>query len=58
MNVQAAEIKRARAKPTDNLTAYDLYLRVLPAYFGQTEIDYRRTQLLLSKALGGGPRVC
>ena len=55
MNVQAAEIKRARARPTDNLTAYDLYLRALPAYFGQTEIDYRRTQELLSKALEGDP---
>ena len=55
MNVQAAEIKRARAGPTDNLTAYDLYLRALPAYFGQTEIDYRRTQVLLSKALEGDP---
>ena len=55
MNVQAAEIKRARARPTDNLTAYDLYLRALPAYFGQTEIDYRRTQVLLSKALEGDP---
>ncbi|MFZ0851016.1 MAG: BTAD domain-containing putative transcriptional regulator [Hyphomicrobiaceae bacterium] len=55
MNVQAAEIKRARARPTDNLTAYDLYLRALPAYFGQTEIDYRRTQILLSKALEGDP---
>ena len=41
LNVQAAEIKRARAKPTDNLTAYDLYLRALPAYFGQTEADYK-----------------
>ena len=50
-NVQAAEIKRSRAKPTDSLTAYDLYLRALPAYFGQTEVDYKRTQALLSEAL-------
>jgi TolB-like protein/DNA-binding SARP family transcriptional activator len=50
-NVQAAEIKRSRAKPTDSLTAYDLYLRALPAYFGQTEVDYERTQALLGKAL-------
>jgi TolB-like protein len=50
-NVQAAEIKRSRAKPTDSLTAYDLYLRALPAYFGQTEADYKRTQALLGKAL-------
>src|SRR5215468_7017644 len=50
-NVQVAEIKRSRAKPTDSLTAYDLYLRALPAYFGQTAVDYKRTQALLGKAL-------
>lgn len=50
-NVQAAEIKRTRAKPTESLTAYDLYLRALPAYFGQTETDYRRTQDLLGQVL-------
>ena len=55
MNVQDAEIRRARAKPTENLTAYDLYLRALPAYFGQTEMDYRRTQDLLGEALAGDP---
>jgi adenylate cyclase len=31
MNVRDAEIRRARAKPTESLTAYDLYLRALPA---------------------------
>ena len=51
MNVQDAEIRRARAKPTESLTAYDLYLRALPAYFGQTEVDYKRTQVLLGKAI-------
>ncbi|HJZ45447.1 MAG TPA: BTAD domain-containing putative transcriptional regulator, partial [Hyphomicrobiaceae bacterium] len=55
MNVRDAEIRRARAKPTDSLTAYDLYLRALPTYFGQTEVDYRRTQVLLGKALEGNP---
>ena len=55
LNVQAAEIRRARAKPTDSLTAYDLYLRALPAYFGQTEVDYKRTQVLLGKAIDVDP---
>ena len=55
VNVQAAEIRRARAKPTDSLTAYDLYLRALPAYFGQTEVDYRRTQALLGSAIEKDP---
>ena len=51
LTVQAAEVKRARAKPTESLTAYDLYLRALPAYFGQTEVDYKRAQVLLGKAI-------
>ena len=55
LNVQAAEIRRARAKPTDSLTAYDLYLRALPAWFGQTDGEYKRTQVLLGKALDVDP---
>jgi adenylate cyclase len=53
--VRDAEIRRARAKPTDSLTAYDFYLRALPAWFGQTEVDYRRTQDLLGKAVEVDP---
>jgi TolB-like protein len=53
--VRDAEIRRARAKPTDSLTAYDFYLRALPTYFGQTEVDYKRTQVLLGKALDVDP---
>jgi TolB-like protein/DNA-binding SARP family transcriptional activator len=51
LSVQAAEIRRAHAKPTDSLAAYDLYLRALPAWFGQTRAEYRRAQELLGKAL-------
>lgn len=54
-NIQAAEIKRARGKPTGSLTAYDLYLRALPAYFGPTSDDYKRTGILLSDALAVDP---
>jgi adenylate cyclase len=53
--VRDAEIRRARAKPTDSLTAYDFYLRALPAWFGQTEVDYQRTQLLLGEAIEMDP---
>jgi TolB-like protein/predicted Zn-dependent protease len=49
--VRDAEIRRARAKPTESLTAYDFYLRALPAWFGQTLVEYQRTQALLGKAL-------
>jgi adenylate cyclase len=55
MNVQAAEMKRARAKPTDSLTAYDLYLRALPDYFGQTVAHYNRAQASLGKAIDADP---
>ena len=55
LNVQAAEIRRARAKPTNSLTAYDFYLRALPAWFGQTDVEYKRTQVLLGKALDVDP---
>jgi TolB-like protein len=55
VNVQAAEIRRARAKPTESLTAYDIYLRALPAYFGQTEAEYKRTQALLGNAIEADP---
>ncbi len=55
LTVQLAEIRRARAKPTASLTAYDLYLRALPAWFGQTAIEYERTQVLLSQALDADP---
>jgi adenylate cyclase len=55
MNVQDAEIRRARDKPTGSLAAYDLYLRALPVYFGQTEVDYRRAQVLLGTALEADP---
>ena len=54
-NVQAAEIKRTRAKPTDSLTAYDFYLRALPAYFGQTVADYKGAALVLGHALEQDP---
>jgi TolB-like protein/DNA-binding SARP family transcriptional activator len=53
--VRDAEISRVRAKPTDSLTAYDFYLRALPAWHGQTEVDYKRTQDLLGKALEVDP---
>jgi TolB-like protein/Tfp pilus assembly protein PilF len=49
--VQAAEIRRARSKPTDSLSAYDFYLRALPAYFGQAPEDYNRARTLFDSAL-------
>jgi TolB-like protein/DNA-binding SARP family transcriptional activator len=53
--VRDAEVRRARAKPTESLTAYDFYLRALAAWFGQTDVEYKRTQLLLGQALDVDP---
>jgi adenylate cyclase len=53
--VRDAEIRRSRAKPTESLTAYDFYLRALAAWFGQTDVEYKRTQLLLGHALEADP---
>ncbi len=53
--VRDAEIRRARANPTESLTAYDFYLRALASWFGQTDVEYKRTQLLLGQALDADP---
>jgi TolB-like protein len=50
-SVRAVEIKRARAKPTENLSAYDLYLRALPDYHAQSEQGVKRAEGLLRKAI-------
>lgn len=55
LNVQAAEVRRTHAKPTDSLTAYDLYLRALPAHFGYTLADYRNAQAWLGKSINVDP---
>jgi TolB-like protein len=54
-NIQAVEIRRARDKTTSSLTAYDLYLRALPDYFGQTEAHYQRALVTLRKAIEADP---
>jgi len=54
-SVQASEIRRARTKPTESLTAYDLYLRALPEYYGQTPETYKRAEDLLRKAIEVDP---
>jgi adenylate cyclase len=49
--VRTVEIKRALAKPTDSLTAYDCYLRALPYYHSQTRESVTRAEGLLQKAI-------
>src|SRR5262249_49375670 len=49
-NVQRAEIALAQAKPTDNLSAYDLYLRALSAIFEPSESSISEALVLLDRA--------
>jgi tetratricopeptide (TPR) repeat protein len=55
--VQRAEIARAQAKLTNNLTAYDLYLRALAAFFPEpTESSINEALMLLDRAIGADPK--
>jgi hypothetical protein len=48
--LRSVEVERAQRKPTESLTAYDLYLRALPKYRSR-EADNREALLLLRKAI-------
>ena len=53
--VRTIEIKRALAKPTGSLTAYDSYLRALPYYYSQTREAVIRAETLLQEAIDLDP---
>jgi adenylate cyclase len=53
--LQAAEIRRSAARPTTDLTAYDLYLRALAAYFPITRERVFSALNLLDRAIGIDP---
>lgn len=48
--LRSVEIERAQRKPTESLSAYDLYLRALPKYRSR-EADNREALLLLRRAI-------
>ena len=48
--LRSIEIQRAHCKPTESLTAYDLYLRALPLYRSR-EVDNREALALLARAI-------
>ena len=50
-SVRALEIRRAQAKPTENLRAYDFFLRALPEIHAQSEESVKRAEALLRKAI-------
>jgi TolB-like protein/class 3 adenylate cyclase len=49
--IMTAEIARAQAKPTDNLSAYDLYLRAVSAIYERTESSISHALELLHRAI-------
>jgi adenylate cyclase len=53
--LQAAEIRRSTARPTTDLTAYDLYLRALAAFFPVTKEGVFEAQRLLKQAIAIDP---
>jgi adenylate cyclase len=53
--LEQAEIERARAKPTENLNAYDLYLRALPHCYTLTKAGNDEALRLLRQAISLDP---
>lgn len=54
-SLRLAEIERAKHKPTENLDAYDLYLRALPAINVYTRAGFEEAEALLRKAVALDP---
>jgi adenylate cyclase len=54
-NLRLAEIERAQRKPTENLGAYDLYLRSLPAINVYTRAGFEEATGLLRRAIALDP---
>jgi adenylate cyclase len=54
-SLQLAEIERARLKPTENLVAYDLYLRSLPHFWTKTREGNDESLKLLRAAISIEP---
>jgi TolB-like protein len=54
-SLRALEIRRALAKPTENLQAYDFFLRALPEFHTQTEDSAKRADALLRRAVALDP---
>jgi adenylate cyclase len=54
--LQAAEMRRSAARPTADLTAYDLYLRALAAFYPITQEGLVEALRLLEQAIAIDPR--
>ena len=53
--LQAAEARRSAHRPTNDLTAYDLYLRALPSFASVAKERIREAQALLEQAIARDP---
>ncbi len=53
--LQAAEIRRSRSRPTNDTTAYDLYLRALPAVFSDSIEEVATALAQLEQAVARDP---
>ncbi|TIT71205.1 MAG: tetratricopeptide repeat protein, partial [Mesorhizobium sp.] len=54
-SIRLEEIKQARMKPTDYMSAYDLYLRALPRFYSMTREGFADVRRLTNEALSIDP---
>jgi adenylate cyclase len=54
-SIRLEEIRKARTKPTDYITAYDLYLRALPSFYSMTREGLADVRRLTNEALSIDP---
>ena len=54
-SIRREEIRQARTKPTDYITAYDLYLRALPGFYSMTREGFAEVRRLTNEALSIDP---
>ena len=54
-SIRLEQIKQARMKPTDYMSAYDLYLRALPRFYSMTREGFADVRRLTNEALSIDP---
>jgi adenylate cyclase len=54
-SIRLEEIRKSRTKPTDYITAYDLYLRALPRFYSMTREGFADVRQLTNEALSIDP---